>query len=107
LDYRFPDIFEKLFCKFNDNRTAEIKIDNFTGPPIDLESGVAQDSIISPLLFLIYTNNLPEAGPGSTEIILADDVTQVITEPSKNLNEMGHKVAREVTRTNNYEFNGR
>jgi len=104
LQYNFPNILEKVLCNFIDNRHAKIKIDNHIGPPINLESGVPQGSILSPGLFLMFTNNLPPSGPGCVDVIFADDITQIITHPSKSTNIMGRRVVREIQRVNHYEY---
>lgn len=105
LNLNLPNIFERLSCNFNDDRIAKIKIDRFIGQPIKLMSGVAQGSIIAPILFLMYTSGLPEAGPGCTDIIFADDITQIITHSSKSTNIiMGRRVVKEISRGDEYEF---
>ncbi len=46
---------------------------------------------------------MPPAGPGCLDILYADDITQVITSPSKSKNMMKLKVEREIERINRYE----
>lgn len=57
-------IFEMLSYDFLDDRQAKIKVDDYIGPPMELECGVPQGSSLSPTLYIIYTRDLPEAGEG-------------------------------------------
>lgn len=93
-----------MLCNFCDNRKAKIKINSFTSLAKSLESEVVQGSIISPTLFLLYTNNLPAAGPGCIDVIFADDVTEIITHPSKPVNMMSKRIIQEITRVKTYEY---
>ncbi len=86
-----------------DNRTAKISIGNDYSTDIELSSGLPQVSILSPSLYTLYTNDLPPAGPGSINTMYADDITQVITTPSKSKLMMTAKVERAIDRINRYE----
>ena len=51
---------------------------------INLLSGVLQGSVLSSTLYTLFTNDLPLPEYGCLDIMYADDVTQIITSPSKS-----------------------
>ncbi len=73
-----PPVLEKTLCNLLENRAARINIGNECSNTIDLFlCGVPYRSLLSPALYIIYTNDLPPARPGRLDIMHADDITQV------------------------------
>ena len=58
---------------FLSNRTIQVKVENALSSKYTLENGTPQGSVISPLLFLIMINDLPNMKKGTEKAIYADD----------------------------------
>ena len=61
------------FCDYLFNRTQVVEVDQSHSDPHPLLSGVPQGSILGPLLFLIYFNDLPDCLTKAKVIMYADD----------------------------------
>jgi hypothetical protein len=69
---------------FLSNRTIRVQIKGALSDPFPITNGLPQGSVISPLLFLIYINDLPiSSAPNSHTSIFADDCA--IWQTSTNL----------------------
>ena len=64
-----------LFASYLKNWTQYVIIDNVESYHANITTGVPQGSILSPLLFIIYINDIPAATTLKTFIIYADDIT--------------------------------
>ena len=103
LRLQLPDIIEKIICSFLDERTAQIKLEGELSEKFPLRSGVPQGSILSPTLYIFYTSDLTLAGPGTTDVLFADDVSQIIEYEGKSKRMLARRTVREITRINEFE----
>ena len=98
-----PSILVRMTSSFLDDRTAKIKYKDKLSDNINIRSGVPQGSILSPTLFILYTADLPRAGQGGTDVLFADDVTQVIEYNHQSKKMLAIRTKREIERINKYE----
>ena len=99
LQLQLPDVTEKILCNFLEDRTEQIKLSD----KFPLESGVPQGSIPSPTLYIFYTSGMPPPGAGSTDVLFADDVTQIIEHHHRSRKFLARKTEREINRINQFE----
>ena len=76
--FNFPPILQKLLCSFLDDRKLKLKFKGKVSNTISMHAGVPQGSILSPTLFILYTNDLPDPTfPDSLTLLYADDCTHL------------------------------
>ena len=98
------DLTKRMLCSYLDGRRAQIRVGKVTGEEFPILSGVPQGGVLAPILFNFYTRDTPAPGIGCTQILFADDHTQIITYPGPRGKAMlARKTANEITRVNNYE----
>ena len=100
-----PPMISTMMCSFLDSRSARIRIGEHFGPPFPLETGVPQGGCLSPLLYILYINDMPEPQHPTENTSFADDTTQLITVQGKNKQRLTLHAAQEIQRLNNYETN--
>lgn len=98
-----PIVLSKILCNFLDNRHACINLQTYQGPTFQIKSGVPQGSSISPTLYSLYTHDIPSPSHGCANIIYADDITQIITQPGRSRKMLAKKIEREITKINEFE----
>lgn len=91
--YGLKGVVIKWFKSYLNNRTQRVKFNGMLSDPIDVKVGVPQGSVLGPLLFLFYINDIINELNEKCEIrLFADDMLIYTTgystaEISNNLNE--------------------
>ncbi len=70
------------------NRKAKVQINGDRGQQLPLRQGLPQGSVVSPLLFLLYIDELQLVIPENVEVAMfADDVSLFSSHPNKEVAE--------------------
>ena len=75
--YGIRGIALKLFKNYLYNRTQYVKIDGIRSKPRHPSTGVPQGTVLGPLLFLLYMNDIFDILPENHLIIYADDTIRL------------------------------
>ena len=78
------------FKSYLANRKQYVIYNNKTSDNLDITCGVPQGSVLGPLLFIVYTNDLPDCIEGAETILFADDTT--ICQSSDNIEFLYHSM---------------
>ena len=70
--YGFGEVFTRWINNFLSERTQTVSIRGEFSEPKDVLSGVPQGSVLGPLLFILYVNEIPEILQGTAKLF-ADD----------------------------------
>ncbi len=73
--YGVQDICLNLFKNYLSNRKQYVQYDGVSSQMQNITTGLPQGSILGPLLFIIYINDMSEVSKISSFIMYADDTT--------------------------------
>ena len=100
--YNLPTLTKKLLSDFLTNRQYEIIHNNTHSKKFTSRAGVPQGSVLSPLLYILYTNDTPQPIHKDTVYFqYADDIT--VLAHSKQYTYLNNILKRELNNLNDYQ----
>ena len=82
------------------NRKQYVCIDGVKSSNLDISCGVTQGSILGPLLFLIYVNDLATVSKDAVTVLFADDTNTIYR--SKTYSELNKVINEDLPRISNW-----
>ena len=92
--YGFRGVSENWFSNYLFNRKQYVSYNSTASPKVDISCGVPQGSILGPLLFILYMNDICNTSNLLSLILFADDTTVLYS----------HNVLSELCNTVNIEL---
>lgn len=99
--YGVNGVVIKWFKSYLERRSQRVKFNGFLSDSINVDLGVPQGSVLGPLLFLLYVNNIIEVMNDDCEIrLFADDALIYATEYSST--EINDKLNRQMEKVDEW-----
>lgn len=89
-----------MFESYLSHRSQTVKIGTVTSQPLVCSMGVPQGSILGPLLFLMYINDLPHVLNFSDSLLYADDNVLFVSGPNTDI--INHKLNTDLQYLHNW-----
>ena len=93
--YGIRGVANDWFRSYLSNRKQYVEIEGIESPMRNLNCGVPQGSILGPLLFLIYVNDISNSSPNGSILSFADDTTLYMSD--SNLTDLFYKTNVAIT----------
>lgn len=98
LNYNFSSAAVRLIQSYLSNRTQHVAIGETLSQPINILSGVPQGSVLGPLLFSLFINDLPSVLTHCHIHMFADDVQLYIFSSSMCIDELARLMNEDLER---------
>ena len=106
--YGFDDVSLKLCESYLSGRKQYVQYGAAVSDTVTLDKGIPQGSVLGPLFFSIFINDLPNAAPLFSKIIYADDTSLVGSletfdlEKTNNIEVISHNITNEFSKIMNW-----
>lgn len=90
----------KWFTTYLNNRKQFVQYNKSRSETLNINCGVPQGSVLGPLLFIIYTNDLPNCLTKTKSILFADDTT--IYASSRNIIDLYANMNNDLSKLNDW-----
>ena len=103
------DIDDKRMAWFKDyllNRSHNVSVNGISSKQADSVCGIPQGSILEPLLFIIYINDLPNVVSGRTKVSMYADDTALYT-VCKDVNDLNYTLDTDLENVSNWHMHNK
>lgn len=90
--YKFSNSAVRIISNFLSNRSQQVKVGNERSEWIDVGCGVPQGSILGPMLFCLFINDLPNVIKDVNIHMYADDVQIYLSRPIGLIEDCAHRI---------------
>jgi hypothetical protein len=85
----------RQFIDINQSDSSNVRVHRHRSSFMEIKQGVQQGSVLGPLLFLLYINDLPSNVHGTKLVLFADDISELITD--NDVGVLQSKIDRVIT----------